>query len=134
MERTPKKVWFDELQEINQILQTKNVGLKTLLQAAEEENQMLRLQLQAMKVQAGEGSMSGEVKRPSCGHGGYTGYGSDHDNVDGCVYFQMIEDVIQAPGNQGGFLEASSTAPSHQEEQLGTFQEEDQESQTMEWR
>jgi hypothetical protein len=38
MERTPKKAWFYELQEINQSLQIENVGLKKLLQVAEEEN------------------------------------------------------------------------------------------------
>ena len=86
MEILPKHLWFDELQEINQILQAENARLKTLLQAIEKENQMLRLQLQAIKVQAREGSTSGEVKMSSCGHGKYIGYGSNHDNVDGCAY------------------------------------------------
>jgi hypothetical protein len=37
-----KKLWFDELQELNQILQEENVGLNTLLHVAEEENQRLQ--------------------------------------------------------------------------------------------
>jgi len=42
----------------------------------------------------------------------------------------MIEDALQTPDNQGGFLEASSIASSKQEEQLAKFQKDDQVSQT----
>jgi hypothetical protein len=42
MARSPKESWFDELQELNQMLQAKNAGLKTLLHVAEEENQRLQ--------------------------------------------------------------------------------------------
>jgi hypothetical protein len=42
MVRSPKELWFNELQELNQILQVKNVGLKTLLHVAEEENESLQ--------------------------------------------------------------------------------------------
>jgi hypothetical protein len=41
MEGPPKKLWFNEIQELNQVLQVENVGLKTLLHVAEEENQRL---------------------------------------------------------------------------------------------
>jgi regulator of replication initiation timing len=130
LERMPKKAWFNELQEINKSIQTENAKLKKMLQDAKEENQRLRFQLQAMKEQVGEGSMIEATINPSCDHGKYTSYRSNHDNVDGCAYFQMIEDALQTPGNQGGFLEASSTSPSHQEEHLSTFREDDQVSQT----
>jgi hypothetical protein len=68
--------------------------------------------------------------RPTCGHDKYTSYGSCHENVDVCTYFQIIEDSLQTPDNQGGFLEASSTTSSNQEEQLAKLQEDDQVSQT----
>jgi hypothetical protein len=128
MARSPKQLWFDELQELNQILQAENVGLKTLLHVAEEENQRLQEQLQAMKVQTGEGSMNEMVIRPFCDHGNFTSYGFEHDSANACTLCQASEDDIQASRNQGGFLEASSTDPSHQE-QLDTSQEADQESQ-----
>jgi hypothetical protein len=57
-------------------------------------------------------------EKTTCGHGRYTSYGSCYENVDGCTYCQMIEDALETPGNQGGFLEASSTTSSNQEEQL----------------
>jgi hypothetical protein len=50
MARSPKQSWFNKLQELNQMLQAENVGLKTLLHVAEEENQRLQEQLQAMKM------------------------------------------------------------------------------------
>jgi hypothetical protein len=128
MARSPKQLWFDELQELNQMLQAENVGLKTLLHVAEEENQRLQEQLQAMKMQTGEGSMNEMVIRPSCDHGNFTSYGCEHDSANACTLFQENEDDLHASRNQGGFLEASSTDPSHQE-QLDTSQEADQESQ-----
>jgi hypothetical protein len=82
-----------------------------------------------MKEKVGECSMTEATKSSSCGHDRYTSYGSCHDDVDNCTFFQMIEDALQAPGNQGGFLEASSTTSSNQEEQLATLQEDDQVSQ-----
>jgi hypothetical protein len=45
MERSPKQLWFYELQELNQMLQVENAGLKTLLHVAEEENRKLQEQL-----------------------------------------------------------------------------------------
>jgi hypothetical protein len=50
MTRSPKQSWFDELQELNQMLKAENVGLNTLLHVAEEEKQRLQEQLQAMKM------------------------------------------------------------------------------------
>jgi hypothetical protein len=41
MEKTPKKAWLNELQEINQSIQVENVELKKMLRDAEEENQRL---------------------------------------------------------------------------------------------
>jgi hypothetical protein len=41
MEKTPKKAWLNELQEINQSIQAENVELKKMLRDAEEENQRL---------------------------------------------------------------------------------------------
>jgi hypothetical protein len=69
-----------------------------------------------MKDKGGECSTTKETKSPSCGHGRYSSYGSFHDDVDRCTYFHMIEDSLQTPGNQGGFLEVSSTTSSNQEE------------------
>jgi hypothetical protein len=76
-----------------------------------------------LEEQVGECSSTEEAKSPSktrstCGHGRYNSYGSCHENVDSCTYCHIIEDYIQAPGNQGGFLEASYTTSSNQEEQL----------------
>jgi len=42
MVRSPKELWFDELQELNQMLQAENVGLNTLLHVTKEENQRLQ--------------------------------------------------------------------------------------------
>jgi hypothetical protein len=128
MERSPKPLWFDELQYLNQILQAENVGLKTSLHIVEEDNQMLQEKLQSMKMQAREGYMNETVIRPFCDHGNFTNYGFEHDNENACTLCQVSEDDIQSYRNQRGFLEASSTGPSHQE-QLGTSREADQESQ-----
>jgi hypothetical protein len=123
MERSPKQLWFDELQELSQILQAENVGLKTLLHVAEEENQ----RLQAMKVQTWEGSTNDIMIRTFCDHGNLTNYAFEHDRENACPLFQASEDDIQASRNQGGFLEASSTDPSHRG-QLDTSREANQES------
>jgi hypothetical protein len=80
-----------------------------------------------MKMQTGEGSTNEMVMRPSCDHGKFTGYESEHDSENACILFQANEDDLHASRNQGGFLEASSTDPSHQE-QLDTSQEANQES------
>jgi hypothetical protein len=127
MARSPKQSWFDEIQELNQMLQAENVGLKTLLHVAEEENQRLQEQLQAMKMQIGEGSTNEMVIRPSCDHGNFTSYDRKHDSANACTLFQTNEDDLHASRNQGGFLEAYSTDPFHQE-QLDTSKEADQES------
>jgi hypothetical protein len=127
MERLPKQLWFNELQEINQMLQEENVGLNTLFHVAEEENQRLQEQLQAMNMQIGEGSMNKMVIRPYRDHGNFTKYECEHDNANACTLCEANEDDLQASRNQGGFLEASSTDPSHQE-QLETSQEADQKS------
>jgi hypothetical protein len=87
MVRSPKNLWFDELQELNQMLQAENFGLKTLLHVAEEENQRLQEQLQAMNIQTGEGSMNGMVIRTYCEHGNFTSYGREHDNANACTLF-----------------------------------------------
>jgi hypothetical protein len=135
MGKEKKQAWLHELEEINQTIQAENIELRRLLQESEEEKRKLRLQLQAMEEQVGECSTTGEAEspsktRPTCGHGRYTSYGSCHENVDTCTYCQIIEDALQTPGNQGGFLEASSTTSSNQEEQLAKLQEDDQVSQT----
>jgi hypothetical protein len=116
MGKASKNAWLRELEEINQTIQAENVELRRLLQESEEEKRKLRLQLQAMEEQVGECSTTEATKSPSCGHGRYTSYGSCHDDVDSCTYCQMIEDALQTPGNQGGFLEASSTTSSNQED------------------
>jgi hypothetical protein len=110
------------------VLQVENDGLKTLLHVAEEENQILQERLQAMKMQTKEGSTNEMVIRPSCDHGNFTNYGCEHDSANACTLFQENEDELHASRNQEGFLEASSTDPSHQE-QLETSQEPDQGSQ-----
>jgi hypothetical protein len=114
-------LWFDELQELNQMLQEDNVGLKTLLHVAKEENKRLK----SMKMQTWEGSTNETVIRPSCDHGKFTSYGCEHESANACTLFQENEDDLHASINQGGFLEAYSTDPSHQE-QLDTSQEVDQ--------
>jgi hypothetical protein len=63
MTRSPKQSWFDELQELNQMLQAENVGLKTLLHVAEEENQRLQEKLQSMKIHIEEESTNETVIR-----------------------------------------------------------------------
>jgi hypothetical protein len=128
MTRSPNQSWFDELQELNQMLQTENVGLKTLLHVAEEEKQRLQEKLQAIKMQREEGSMNETVIRRSCDHGNFTSYGCKHDSANACTLCQTNEDELHASRSQGGYLEASSTDPSHQE-QLDTSQEADQGSQ-----
>jgi hypothetical protein len=70
--------------------------------------------------------MNEMVIRPFCDHGNFTSYGFEHDSANACTLCQESEDDIHASRNQGGFLEASSTDPSHQE-QLDTSQEADQE-------
>jgi hypothetical protein len=65
--------------------------------------------------------------RPYCDHGNFTSYERNHDNANACTRFQTNEHELHASRNQGGFLEASSTDPSHQE-QLNTSQEADQDS------
>jgi hypothetical protein len=80
-----------------------------------------------VKVQTKEGSMNETVKRPFCDHGNFTIYGFENDNANAYTLFQESEDDIQTSRNQGGFLGASSTDPSHQE-QLDTSPEVDQES------
>jgi hypothetical protein len=127
MERLPKQSWFDELQELNQMLQAENAGLKTLLHVVEEENQRFQEQLQTMKMETGEGSTNATVIIPSCEHGNFTNYGCENDSANACTFFQANEDELHASRNQGGFLEAYSTNPSHHEE-LDTAQEVDQES------
>ena len=67
--------------------------------------------------------------RPTCGHGRYTSYGSCHESVDVCTYFHIKEDALRTPDNRCGFLEASSTTSSNQDEQLEKLQEDDQVSQ-----
>jgi hypothetical protein len=66
--------------------------------------------------------------RPSCYHGDFTIYGCKNDSANACTLFQANEYDLHASINQRGFLEASSTDPSHQE-QLDTSQEVDQGSQ-----
>jgi hypothetical protein len=99
-----------------------------LFHVTEEENQKLQEQLQAMKMKTGEGCTNETVIRPFFDHGNFTSYGFEHDNANACTLFQSSKYDIQASRNQGGFLEASSIDPSHQE-QLDTPQEADQESQ-----
>jgi hypothetical protein len=82
-----------------------------------------------MKMQTKEGYMNDTMIRPSCDHGNFTSYESDHDSANPCTLFQTNKDDLHASINQGGFLEASSTDPSHQE-QLDTSEEEYQESQS----
>ena len=120
-------MWFDELQDINQMLEAHNVGLKTLLLVAEEENQRLQENLQAMKMQIGEGSMTETVIIPFCDHGSFTNYQCKHESENGCTLLLENEDYLHVARNQGGFLEASSSDPPHQE-QLDTSQKVDQES------
>jgi hypothetical protein len=128
MTRSPNQSWFDELKEIHQMLQGENVGLKTLLHVAEEENQRLQEQLQAMNMKTKEGSTNETVIRPYCNHGNFISYGCEHENENACTLCQTNEDELHASKSQGGFLEESSIDPSHQE-QLDTSQEEDQGSQ-----
>jgi hypothetical protein len=71
------------------------------------------VQIQAMKEKGGECSMTKVAKIPCCGQGRYFSYGSCHDDFDNNTFFQMIKDALQAIGNQGGFLEASSTTSSN---------------------
>jgi hypothetical protein len=52
----------------------------------------------------------------------------ERDSENACTLFKANEDDLHASINQGGFLEASSTDPSHQE-QLDASQEVDQGSQ-----
>ena len=106
------------------MLQEDNVGLKTLLHVAKEENKRLK----SMKMQTWEGSTNETVIRPSCDHGNFTSYGCNHDSANACTLFQANEDDLHASINQGGFLEAYSTNPSYQG-QLDTYQEVDQGSQ-----
>jgi hypothetical protein len=115
MARSPRQSWFDDLQDLNQILQVENARLKTLLHVLEEENQRFQKNLQAMKVQTREGSTNETVIRPFCDHGNSTSYGLEHDSANVFTLCQAYEDDIQAYKNQGGFLEASSTDSSHQE-------------------
>jgi hypothetical protein len=115
MARSPKQLLFNELKELNQMLQAENVGLKTLLHVA--ENQRLQEQLQSMKMQIEEGSTNEIVIRPSCDHGNFTSYGCEHDNENACTLCQTNEDELHASRRQEGFLEASSTDSSHQEQQ-----------------
>ena len=124
MGKTLKNAWLNELEEINQCIQAKNEKIRRLLQVSQDKNHKLRLMLEKfVEEQVGECSTTQEAKSPSktistCGHGRYTNYGSCHENVDRYTYCQIIEDALQIPGNQGGFLEASSTPSSNQEEKL----------------
>jgi chromosome segregation ATPase len=99
MGKEKKQAWLHELEEINQTIQAKNVELRRLLQEYEEEKSRLRMQLHAMEEQVGECSTTREAESPSktiqtCGHGRYTSYGSCHENVDSCTYFQMIDNSL----------------------------------------
>lgn len=64
----------------------------------------------------------------TCDHGKWINYGSSHENVDGCVFCQQLDDSSYVLGNPGGFLEALSTMPikAGQREQLAKLQEVDQ--------
>jgi hypothetical protein len=83
MARSPKQLWFNELQELIQMLQAENPGLKTLLHVSKEENQ----RLQAMKMQIGEGSMNEMVMRPYCDHGNFTSNEREHESENACTVF-----------------------------------------------
>jgi hypothetical protein len=125
MTRLPKQLWFNELQEMSQILQVENSRLKKLLNVAEEDNQRLQEQLQSMKVKIRESSMNETMIIPFFDHGKFTSYGFEHDSANACTLCQASEDDIKTSKTQGGFLEALSTDPSHQE-QLDKSQEADQ--------
>jgi hypothetical protein len=43
------------------------------------------------------------------------------ENVDSFIYFQIIENSLQTPGNQGGFLKASSTTSSNENSHWSNF-------------
>ncbi|GLJ40505.1 hypothetical protein SUGI_0835210 [Cryptomeria japonica] len=132
-----KRERLQELEEINQSIQAENVELRRLLEIAENEKQKLRLLLEnALVEKTRECSTIGETRSPknkrACGHGKWTNYGSCHEDTNVCAFCQQLEDSSYVPGNQGGFLEASSTVSvkEGQEEQLEKPREVDQGSPT----
>jgi hypothetical protein len=131
-----KRARLQELEEINQCIRAENVELRRLLQVAEDEKQKLRLMLEkTVEEKIGEWSTTKEEKitskiRPICGHERYINYGSCNENMDVCTFFQVLEDTSYAPGNQGGFLEASSSTSSKAGKKEELAKEDDQVSQT----